>query len=49
MKYKFKKADKPRENFLIYLEHSNDCKASRASTELMLDRFFNGKESYFPF
>ena len=36
----------------LYLDHmkwSNDCKVSKASTELMLYRFANGKEIDFPF
>tara|TARA_Y100000991_G_C21854616_1_gene298192 strand:+ start:435 stop:587 length:153 start_codon:yes stop_codon:yes gene_type:complete len=28
---------------------SNDCKVSKASTELMLERFCKGKEIDFPF
>tara|TARA_B100001769_G_C21746588_1_gene409239 strand:- start:385 stop:540 length:156 start_codon:yes stop_codon:yes gene_type:complete len=32
-----------------YLKDPNKCKVSKASNELMLDRFYNGKEVEFPF
>jgi len=31
------------------LNDSEDCMVSKASTEIMLDRFSNGKEVEFPF
>ena len=37
---------------MIYLDQlmkTNNCKVSKASTEIILDRFFNGKEIDFPF
>ena len=35
---------------LIYYEINNkDCFASKASIEIMLDRFFNGEKLEFPF
>ena len=29
--------------------HTDECEVSRASSEIMLDRFCNGKEIEFPF
>ena len=34
---------------LISLNSSHDCKVSEASTEIMLERFYNGKKIEFPF
>lgn len=35
--------------YLQTLNSLNNCKVSRASTELMLERFCNGQEIDFPF
>ena len=37
------------ENILNYSNKVRDCKASKASTEIMLDRVCNGQEIVFPF
>ena len=37
------------ENILNYSNKVSDCKASKASTEIMLDRVCNGQEIVFPF
>ena len=34
---------------LYALKELNSCKVSKASTEIMLERFYNGKEIDFPF
>ena len=36
-------------NLLEPFNDSNDCKASEASTEIMIDRFCKGSEIGFPF
>ena len=36
-------------NFLKKFKDSENCEVSRASTEIMLDRFSNGKKIEFPF
>ena len=43
---KNKKQDK---RLLDLSSSNNECKVSKASTEIMLDRFSNGKEIDFPF
>ena len=41
--------NKKTKNILNRLNNSNDCKVSKASAEIMLDRFCGGKEIEFPF
>ena len=41
--------NKKTKNILTPLNNSNDCKVSKASSEIMLDRFCEGKEIEFPF
>ena len=36
-------------NSLGFRENSDNCKISKASNEIMLDRFYNGKRIEFPF
>ena len=36
-------------NFIEALKSIEECEVSKASTEIMLDRFCNGKEIDFPF
>ena len=38
-----------KDDFLETINLSNDCKVSNASTELMIERFCNGKRIEFPF
>ena len=38
-----------KKNFLKTLKDSNVCEVSKASVEIMLDRFCNGNEIDFPF
>ena len=38
-----------KEGVVEVLNSTGDCKVSNASTELMLDRFCNGKRIEFPF
>ena len=40
---------KLRNESLERFKSSDDCKVSKASTEIMLDRFYNGKGIEFPF
>ena len=48
----YSKSINNKNNKKILLENNKDisnCKVSKASTEIMLDRFTNGKEIDFPF
>ena len=38
-----------KKQFLETLRRTEFCKVSQASNEIMLDRFYNGKEIEFPF
>ncbi len=43
------KNTKNKRNNKGFVNYLNDCEVSKASTELMLERFFCGKEIDFPF
>ena len=43
------KNKKIKKYFFELLKGSDDCEVSRASTEIMLDRFCKGKKIEFPF
>ena len=48
----FSKQIKLKQNNINYIKSiifPDDCKVSKASKEIMLHRFFNGKEIEFPF
>ena len=49
MNSKFIKNKKLHTDSLEALKNSNDCKVSKASNEIMLNRFYNGKVIEFPF
>ena len=38
-----------KKNHKVYFNYLNDCTVSKASTALMLERFFCGKKIDFPF
>ena len=49
MKLKFIKNKKKEKYTLEVLKSSDNCRVSKASNEIMLDRFYNGKGIQFPF
>jgi len=49
MNFKSIKNKKSKKNLSDSFNYMNDCKASEASTEIMIDRFFKESEIGFPF
>ena len=49
MYHKNLKKKELKNNYLKNLNCSENCEVSKASTEIMLDRFSNGKKIGFPF
>ena len=49
MIHKSTKIEDSKNDSVKSLKSSQDCKVSKASNEIMLDRFYNGKVIEFPF
>tara|TARA_S200000501_G_C20415821_1_gene565709 strand:- start:45 stop:200 length:156 start_codon:yes stop_codon:yes gene_type:complete len=49
MQFKLIRNSKSNKDFLTSIKGSDDCKVSKASIEIMLERFSNGKVIEFPF
>ena len=49
MNYKISHNNKSKIDYIKYFNLSNKCNVSKASVEIMLDRFCNGKAIEFPF
>ena len=49
MLIKFIKIKNSKNGYLETFKTSNNCRVSKASNEIMLDRFYNGKGIEFPF